>query len=110
MFGDQDITITCQERAGSLFDEGLQECIAAWISNVGVARHALPLDHGGCIVERANHASDITQSMILRPPLFNWLSRLALKIDDIDIAVRHQHLAEMQITMNPREHRTDAGL
>ena len=38
------------------------------------------------------------------------LRRLAFEVDDVDVAVGHQHLSEMQIAVNARQHRAATGL
>ena len=72
-----------------------------------LARDALALHHGRRVVERTDHAGDIAQPVILCPAQRHRLRRLAFEVDDVDIAVRHQHLAEMQIAVNARERRAD---
>ncbi len=39
-----------------------------------------------------------------------WAGRLALEVDDIGIVLHDQNLAEMEIAMDARAQRPDAGL
>ncbi len=63
-----------------------------------------PLRLGGRrrVGERAQHAGDVPQRRMLRPPLRQRAHRLALEIDDEEVAARYQHLAQMVVAMQPR--------
>ena len=54
------------------------------------------------IGERPQHARDVPQRRMLRPPLRQRTHRLALEIDDEEVAARHQHLTQMVVAMQPR--------
>ena len=51
------------------------------------------------VVERADHAGDVAQRRTLAPPVDERPSRLAFKIDDKEVVLHREDLAEMEITM-----------
>ena len=68
---------------------------------------AVMVPQGETVTLPAGQAGYITQAVILCPAQCHRLRGLAFEVDDVDIAVRHQHLAEMQVTVNACKRRTD---
>src|SRR5690606_31857339 len=68
---------------------------------VGALRH--PADRGPAgVVERAQHPGDIAQWRVPRTTLLDRARRFALEIDDQEIVVGEQDLAEVQVAVMPR--------
>ena len=64
---------------------------------------------GDRIVERAQQPGHVAQRAGLGAPLRQRPGRLALEVDDVGVARRHQHLAEMEIAMDARLQRARGG-
>ena len=79
-----------------------------------VDRHgadALALDHGGAgIVDGTEQAGDVAQRAGLGAAFGDRGCRLALEIDDVGVAARHQHLTEMKIAVDARHQGAGARL
>ena len=56
----------------------------------------------GDIVEGAEHAGDIDQRGGLLAPLRKVALRLAFEVDDHDVVLRDEHLAEMEVAVDAR--------
>ena len=54
---------------------------------------------GDRIVDRADQAGDVARRRRLAPPLGQRAARLALEIDDEDVVLDDQHLAEMEVAV-----------
>ena len=63
---------------------------------------------GRRIVDRADQAGDIARRRRLAPALLDAAPRLALEIDDEDVVLDDQHLAEMEVAVVADLHRLDA--
>ena len=51
-------------------------------------------------MERAQHAGDVAQRRALEPPLAERPRRLALEVDDDEVAAGVEHLAEMVVAVD----------
>src|SRR5947207_6775891 len=56
---------------------------------------------GRGVVERPDHSGDIAQRRALAPPCRERPARLAFEIDQIEIVLHRDHLAEMEIAVIP---------
>ena len=101
----QHFGIAGKEALHRTLHEGSQERIALRVGDMRLGGDTPALHHRGRVVERAEHAGDVAQPVVLCPAQCQRLRRFALEVDDVDIAVRHQHLPEMQIAVNARERR-----
>ena len=59
------------------------------------------------VIERADHAGDVAQRRALAPPRRDRASRLALEIDQVEIVLHRDHLAEVQIAVKAGLHSGD---
>src|SRR5205085_7449736 len=57
------------------------------------------------VAERAQHAGDIAQRRVLAAALGEWPRGLALEVDDQEVVVRNEHLAEVVVAVMARLHR-----
>src|SRR5690606_18942244 len=55
----------------------------------------------GCrIIEGAQQSADVLVRTVALTPLLQWPRWLALEVDEADITGQHQHLSQMQVSMN----------
>src|SRR5436190_19311833 len=57
------------------------------------------------IAEGAQHAGDVAQRRVLVAAFGEWTRRLALEVDDQEVVVRYEHLAEVVVAVVARLHR-----
>ena len=53
------------------------------------------------VIERTQHPADILVRAVLAPSFAQWPRRLAFKVDQVGIALDHQHLPQVQVAMHP---------
>ncbi|MNM86187.1 hypothetical protein D3C81_983320 [compost metagenome] len=71
-----------------------------------VHRRRAAQNHRSSIVEGSQHAADIFVRAVTGPTFFQWAGRFALEIDQVGIALHHQHLAQVQVAMHPHQQAT----
>src|SRR5205807_8969620 len=67
-------------------------------------------DRSGGVDERAQQARGVPQRARPGAALRERARRLALEIDDVGLAARYQHLAEMKVPVDARHQRTFASM
>ncbi|MNO88144.1 hypothetical protein D3C76_795810 [compost metagenome] len=79
-------------------------CLAGSLGKVDSGSTA---QHHRCsIVEGTQHAADVLVRAVLGPALIEWPRRFTLEIDQVGIALNHQHLAQVQVTMHAHQQPT----
>ncbi len=56
--------------------------------------------HGGSVVERAQHTTDILERAVLGATLAQRTRRLALEVDQVRVTLDDQHLTQVQVPMD----------
>ena len=56
--------------------------------------------HRGGIVEGAQHTTDVLVRAVLAPAFGQWPRRFALEVDQVGVALDHQHLPQMQVAVH----------
>ncbi len=65
------------------------------------ARRRPPRD----VVQRAEHRGHVPQRGVRAPPVLDGPERLALEVDDVVAVVAHQHVAQVQVRVDPHDDR-----
>lgn len=65
--------------------------------------------HGGGVIKRAQHATYIFIRAVLAAPFMQRARRLAFKVDQIRIALDHQDLPQVQVTVDPNAQTAGRG-
>ena len=89
---------------------GRQECVGAFVAPLGERGLQLAAIVGlhlqrpfqrraDRIIDRADQSCDVARGRRLHPPLGERAARLALEVDDEDVFLDDQHLAEMEVAV-----------
>ncbi|MNF79814.1 hypothetical protein D3C84_620410 [compost metagenome] len=84
----------------------IADSLASCLGLVGVINVVHIDGHGRRVVEGTQHAADILVRAVLASTLRQRTCRFAFEVDQVRIALDHQHLAQVQVAMHANSQAT----
>lgn len=66
--------------------------------------------HRRCVIEGTQHATDVLVRTVFAATLAQWPRRFTLEVDQVGVALDHQHLAQMQVAVDADTQTADGFL